>query len=146
MLLPDPLDPTSAVVVPAGALNDTRFSTGTPASYSNETSSNAMSPRTVSSGCLVSSSSSSVAICLISRMRSSPAIASLSCVPIDDIWISGAASSPTKNTYMNRSPSVIVPARIERPPTRIMMTPIAPMTRPPNAVTAEMPVSVRRTF
>ena len=30
VLLPDPLDPTSAVVVPAGAWNETSFSTGTP--------------------------------------------------------------------------------------------------------------------
>ena len=30
MLLPEPLDPTSAVVDPAGARNDTCFSTGTP--------------------------------------------------------------------------------------------------------------------
>jgi hypothetical protein len=30
VLLPDPLDPTSAVVVPAGARNETFFSTGTP--------------------------------------------------------------------------------------------------------------------
>ena len=30
VLLPDPLDPTSAVVEPAGARNETCFSTGTP--------------------------------------------------------------------------------------------------------------------
>ena len=34
VLLPDPLDPTSAVVEPAGAWNDTCFSTGTPGLYS----------------------------------------------------------------------------------------------------------------
>ena len=34
VLLPEPLDPTSAVVVPAGARNETCFSTGTPALYS----------------------------------------------------------------------------------------------------------------
>ena len=45
VLLPDPLDPTSAVVEPAGARNDTCFSTGTPALYSNVTSSNSTSPR-----------------------------------------------------------------------------------------------------
>ena len=39
MLLPEPLDPTSAVVVPAGARKLTCFSTGTPALYSKLTSS-----------------------------------------------------------------------------------------------------------
>ncbi len=34
MLLPDPLEPTSAVVDPAGAWNETSFSTGTPVLYS----------------------------------------------------------------------------------------------------------------
>ena len=38
VLLPDPDDPTSAVVVPAGARKDTCFSTGTPGLYSNQTS------------------------------------------------------------------------------------------------------------
>ena len=40
----------------------------------------------------------------------------------------------------------MVPARIDRPPTTIITTPMAPMTIPPNDVTAEMPVSVVRTF
>ena len=44
VLLPDPLDPTSAVVVPAGALKLTCFSTGTPALYSKLTSSKTTSP------------------------------------------------------------------------------------------------------
>ena len=65
---------------------------------------------------------------------------------MDDIWMSGAASMPTKKMYMMKSPSVIVPARIARPPTTIITTPMAPMTSPPNAVTAEMPVSVFLTF
>ena len=146
VLLPDPLEPTSAVVVPAGAVSDTFFSTGTPASYSNDTPSNATWPSSMPSGSREASWSSSVAIALISRMRSRPASASDSCVPIDDIWMSGAASMPTKKMYMMKSPSVIVPARIARPPTTIMTTPIAPMTTPPNDVTAEMPVSVFRTF
>jgi hypothetical protein len=30
VLLPDPLDPTSAVVLPAGAVKETPFSTGCP--------------------------------------------------------------------------------------------------------------------
>ena len=44
MLFPAPLGPTMAVVVPAGAWNDTLRSTGTPGVYSNETASNATSP------------------------------------------------------------------------------------------------------
>ena len=47
VLLPEPLEPTSAVVDPAGARNDTCFSTGTPGLYSNVTSSNSTSPRDV---------------------------------------------------------------------------------------------------
>ncbi len=82
VLLPEPLDPTSAVVEPAGAVNETCFSTGTPALYSKLTSSNATSPRTSGSGCRVASSSSSVAILRISRMRSRPANASVICVPM----------------------------------------------------------------
>ena len=50
VLLPEPLEPTSAVVVPAGARNETCFSTGTPGLYSKLTSSNATSPRVASSG------------------------------------------------------------------------------------------------
>ena len=56
VLLPDPLDPTSAVVDPAGAGNDTCFSTGTPALYSNVTSSNSISPRTSGIGRRLASS------------------------------------------------------------------------------------------
>ena len=48
VLLPDPLEPTSAVVVPGRrAEADTCFSTGTPGLYSNLTSSNATSPSSV---------------------------------------------------------------------------------------------------
>ena len=60
MLLPEPLDPTSAVVVPAGALKVTCFSTGTPGLYSKLTSSNTISPSICASGARVLSSSSSV--------------------------------------------------------------------------------------
>ena len=45
-------------------------------------------------------------------MRSSPANASVICVPIDAIETSGAATSPMKKMYMIRSPSVISPAMI----------------------------------
>jgi len=77
VLLPEPLDPTSAVVEPAGAVNVTFFSTGAPALYSNVTFSKAISPRMSGSGARSVSSWSSVAIWRISRIRSSPANASL---------------------------------------------------------------------
>ena len=56
VLLPEPLDPTSAVVEPAGARNETCFSTGTPGLYSNVTSSNSISPRMSGSGARSASS------------------------------------------------------------------------------------------
>ena len=62
VLLPDPLDPTSAVVDPAGAVNDTFFRTGTPGLYSKLTPSNAMAPSTSAIAALSASTSSSVAI------------------------------------------------------------------------------------
>ena len=87
------------------------------------------------------SSSSSVAIERISRMRSSPANASLICVPIEAICTSGAATRPVKNRYMTKSPSVIVPGedraaadddhRARR---------CAPTTTVENAVMADTPV------
>ena len=39
-----------------------------------------------------------------------------------------------------KSPSVIAPERIDRPPITIMMTPITPTTTVENAVIAETPV------
>jgi hypothetical protein len=96
VLLPDPLDPTSAVVDPAGASNDTFFSTGTPGLYSKVTCSKPTSPRRCSSRSKPAVSSSSVSIARISRIRSRPAKASLICVPIDAIEIRGAATMPVK--------------------------------------------------
>ena len=96
VLLPEPLEPTSAVVVPAGARKLTCFSTGTPGLYSKLTSSNTTSPSTSPSGALPLSSSSSVGIRISSRMRSRPANASLICVPIEAICTTGAAIRPVK--------------------------------------------------
>ena len=96
VLLPDPLEPTSAVVVPAGALKLTSFSTGTPALYSKFTCSKITSPSIGPSGALPLSSSSSVSISRSSRIRSRPANASLICVPMDAIWTTGAAISPVR--------------------------------------------------
>ena len=146
VLLPEPLDPTSAVVDPAGARKLTCLSTGTPGSYSNDTSSNTMSPRTGGNGSRRPSSASSVTIRLMSRIRSRPASASVICVPIAAICTRGAASRPMKKTYMTKSPSVIVPDSRARPPTRIITTPIAPMITLENAVTADTPVIDRATL
>ena len=62
VLLPDPLEPTSAVVEPAGAVNETFLRTRTPGLYSKLTSSNAISPETSPSSARAASASSSVAI------------------------------------------------------------------------------------
>ncbi len=107
VLFPEPLEPTSAVVVPAGARKETPRRTGAPSSYSKVTSSKAISPATSSRGARPSSPSSSVAIRLISRMRSRPAKASVICVPMAAISTSGAATSAVKKMYMKKSPSVI---------------------------------------
>ena len=140
VLLPDPLEPTSAVVDPAGARNDTSFSTGTPGAYSNHTSSNATSPRTSASRAFDASSASSVGVCRISRMRSRPAKASVICVPIEAICTTGAAIRPVKKMYMMKSPRVISPATMERPPTTIITTPMMPTMTVEIAVVAETPV------
>src|SRR5438132_887314 len=50
VLLPEPLEPTSAVVEPASALKETSLRTGTPSLYSKETLSNSISPSTLASG------------------------------------------------------------------------------------------------
>ena len=139
VLFPDPLEPTSAVVAPAGAWKVTCFSTGTPGLYSKLTSSNRTSPRTSGRGSRSASSASSVVIDRISRMRSSPANASEIWVPIDAIETSGAATRPVKKTYITKSPSVIVPARIARPPTTIISTPMMPTMSVDTADTVETP-------
>ena len=139
VLFPDPLDPTSAVVVPAGAWNDTPLSTSTPSTYEKRTASNSTSPRTVPIGSRVASSWPSVAISRTSRIRSSPANASLTCVPIDAIDTTGAATRPVKKMYMTKSPSVIWPSRIARPPTTIINTPMTPTMTVEAAETAETP-------
>ena len=146
VLLPEPLEPTSAVVDPAGARNDTCFRTGVPAVYSKLTSSNSTSPRMSGIGASFASSSSSVAIRRISRMRSSPANASVICVPILASWMIGTVTSAVRVKYMTKSPIVISPARIEAPPTSIIAIPIAPITTAENAPTADTPVSDFATF
>ena len=72
-------------------------------------------------------------------MRSSPAKASEIWVPIDAIETSGAATSPVKKTYITNSPSVMVPARIARPPTTIISTPMMPTMSVDTADTVDTP-------
>ncbi len=74
-------------------------------------------------------------------MRSSPANASLSCVPIDASWMTGIVNIAVNERYLKRSPIVIDPLRIELPPISIIATPVAPMTMDENAVTADTPVN-----
>ena len=73
-------------------------------------------------------------------MRSRPANASVICVPIDAIDTSGAATRPMKKMYITRSPSVISPAMIARPPSQIISTPMMPTITVLPAVLAETPV------
>ena len=68
------------------------------------------------------------------------------CVPIEAIDTSGAATRPMKKTYMIRSPSVISPAMIARPPSQIISTPMMPTTTVLPAVVADTPVIDFATF
>ena len=79
-------------------------------------------------------------------MRSSPANASVICVPIDASWITGRLIIAVKARYITRSPTVMVPLRIADPPISIMAMPLAPTTRDENAITAEVPVIDFATF
>ena len=74
-------------------------------------------------------------------MRSSPANASVICVPIDASWITGIVISAVNERYFTKSPIVIVPSRIAAPPISIIAMPMAPITSDENAVTADTPVS-----
>ena len=62
------------------------------------------------------------------------------CVPIEAICTTGAAIRPVKKRYMTKSPRVIVRARMARPPTRIITTPMMPTMTVDSAVVAETPV------
>ena len=80
-------------------------------------------------------------------MRSRPAKASLSCVPIEEIWTSGAATSPVKKMYITKSPSDIEPERMERPADEDHQDPddaedeVEPAETPAIAVTAFLTLS-----
>ncbi len=93
--------------------------------YSNVTSRNATSPRTSGRGRRLASSSSSVAMRRISRMRSRPANASVICVPMLASWTIGTVMSAVSVRYITKSPMVMSPARIDEPPTSIIEMPIS---------------------
>jgi len=79
-------------------------------------------------------------------MRSSPANASVICVPMDAMLMSGRATSPTNTPYMKKSPRVMDPERIACPPSRIIRMPMAPTMIEANAPSEEMPVIVVATL
>ena len=94
MLLPEPDGPTSAVEVPGRAVNEIPLSTGCPELYSKRTSRNSISPSTSGMGSCATSPASSVTSLRISRMRSSPANASVIWLPMLTTCIIGPTSMP----------------------------------------------------
>ena len=145
VLLPDPLEPTSAVVEPAGRVKRHVLQhrhaglvlEGDVVEHDLAADARPAAPAR-------RRPASSVAMRRISRMRSSPANASVICVPIDAIWMTGTAIMPVNRRYMTKSPSVIVPgAGSAWPPTSIMITPMsADHQRRRTPPTAETPVIV----
>ena len=110
VLLPDPLEPTSAVVEPAGAmerhvLQDRHAGVVLERDVVELDLTTDVGDRTPALRPL----RSSVAIRRISRMRSRPAKASVTCVPMDASWITGNAISPVNIRYMTKSPMVMLP-------------------------------------
>ena len=95
----------------------------------------------VGEGARLASSSSSVAIFRISRMRSSPAKASVICVPMLASWMTGIVRSAIIEMYMKRSPIVICAGADRRAADSMTAMPMAPMTRPEKAPIADTPVS-----
>ena len=73
-------------------------------------------------------------------MRSRPANASVICVPMEAMETSGAATRPMKKMYIIRSPSVICPAMMARPPSQIIRMPMMPTITVLPAVVADTPV------
>jgi len=93
VLLPDPEGPTSAIDFPAGATTLMFFRTGTPGVYSNPTFRNSMPPAMSGVVVFAESASSSRVSLKISRIRSRPANASESWVPIETICTTGPMTS-----------------------------------------------------
>ena len=91
-------------------------------------------------------SASSGASRITSRVRSRPASASVSCVPIDTIWNIGATRNPSSSVYVKKPPSVSDPARICRAPTYITAAPTTPIRTVDASPITEVAVSVFMTF
>ena len=100
VLLPDPLEPTRAVVEPAAARNETWRRTSMPGLYSNVTFLELdVAAHHSGTGVRPADAESSLSIEMMSRIRSSPANASLTCVLIDAICMSGADRSRMSAPY-----------------------------------------------
>ena len=146
MLLPAPDGPTSAVTAPGAAANAISFRTGTPFSYSKDTSRNSTAPSMRESGSRLRSPASSASSPRSSRMRSRPAKASVTWLPIETIWITGPTSSPRYSVNDTNEPIVMRPASISCAPTHMMATPTTPSRKVEKAATAEKPVMVLATL
>ena len=147
VLLPDPDGPTSATDWPAVAKRLISFRTGTPAVYSNETSRNSTLPSICSIGAFAGSAASSRASARISRIRSRPAKASESCVPIETIWTTGPTTSARYSVKETSPPRVIRWLITSRPPTSSTTTPTIPtrnVVRDPTPETMRIVPNTRR--
>ena len=79
-------------------------------------------------------------------MRSRPANASVIWVPMDEIWITGAISSPVNSRYCTSSPVVQEPDMSACPPSTIISEAMAPITSVATDDTADTPVTVVATL
>ena len=141
VLLPDPLDPTSAVVVPAGARKLTFLSTGVPGLYSKLTSSNTTSPRDLAERRLAR------VLLVLGRhlhqladaIEPGERLADLRADRrhLDDRRRQQAGEEDVVEEVADRH---LARPGSTRPPTMIMMTPMIPMIAVENAVIAETPV------
>ena len=77
-------------------------------------------------------------------MRSSPVIASVSCVPIATIWKTGAISSTKNALNASHCPAVIVPFAIACPPNSYIRPPTMPIIVTPDKLINEVAVIVFR--
>jgi hypothetical protein len=146
VLLPEPLEPTSAVVDPAGATNETSRSTSTPGTVLER---HVLELDVTVDGrhCLFTG----VGVILGGHVADlanaiEPANASLTCVPMDAIWTSGTAISPRRTRTTRSRPASSFPARIGPPPKTIITTPIIPVITAVPAATADVPVIVLATL
>ena len=144
--LPEPEDPTRAVTLPGTDVKLTSSRTGFPGSYSKSTFSKLSSP--FISGSIMVRSGSAYSSCSwnISRVRSSPATASVIWLPIFVICMTGAARKPINSVYWKNWPCVIWPDIISFPPMNMMTAPTLPITRVEARLMVDMAVSVFKTF